>query len=168
MPKVFWFFLTAMLAVWLAMNVWTVPKIEDFSGGLRLLDMRLCYTADEARSFVSELGDEGRALYLGRQFWLDMVFPPLLAAVLFLLYRWLFPGRPGLVIGTLALTSIPVDYLENLAVAAMVRAGSDSITTEMATTASQWTTTKWTLAAVGGLCLVVGLVRRFRALRGSV
>lgn len=159
MPRIFWALLAAMLAVNLAMNLWVVPQIEDMSGGLRLFDMRFTgYGFDDARAFVTAIGDPGAALYLGRQFWLDMIFPPLLSAVLFLAYRWLFPGWPGLVIGTLALTEVAFDYLENFAVAAMLRAGPDGLTPEMVATASRWTTVKWSLAAVGVLALVVGIV----------
>ena len=69
--------------------------------------MRRCKT------FVSAIGDEGAALYLGAQYWLDMVFPPLLGAVIFLFFRWLFPGLPGLVIGIVSLTYVVADILEN-------------------------------------------------------
>jgi hypothetical protein len=86
MPRIFWFIFVAMLASWLAMNLWSVPQIEELSGGLRLLDMRfLGYSFDEAKGFLAAIGDEGTAKYLGAQFWLDMIFPPLLGAVLFLL-----------------------------------------------------------------------------------
>ena len=47
MPRIFWVFLAATLAAWLSMNLWTVPRIEEMSGGLRLLDMR--FTGYSAR-----------------------------------------------------------------------------------------------------------------------
>jgi hypothetical protein len=101
-------------------------------------------------------------LYLGPQLWLDMVFPPLLAAILFLSYRWLFPGRLGLIIGSASLTSVVVDYLENAALAVMLRAGADGVTPQMAATASQWTRVKWALALLGLVALVIGLVLRWK------
>ena len=163
MPRIFWFLLAAMLAAWLSMNLWTVPRIEALSGGLRLLDMRFKgYSLDEARAFVAAIGDEGTALYLGLQLWLDYVFPPLLGAVLFLLYRWLFPGLAGLVIGTISLTYVLADFLENAAIATMLRAGADGLTPEMAVAANQWTTTKWSLALVGLVTLSVGIALRVR------
>ena len=163
MPRIFWFIFAAMLAAWLSMNLWTVPKIEELSGGLRLLDMRFTgYSHAEAQDFVAAIGDEGAALYLGAQLWLDMIFPPLLGAVLFLCYRWLFPGLPGLIIGTASLTAFVVDYLENAAVVAMLRAGADDLTLKMAATASQWTTTKWSLALVGLVMLIIGIALRLR------
>ncbi|MDU8928728.1 hypothetical protein RXV86_15155 [Alisedimentitalea sp. MJ-SS2] len=143
----------------MAMNLWTVPKIEALSGGLRLLDMRFAgYSFAQAQDFLAAIGDQGAALYLGAQFWLDMVFPPLLGAVLFFTYRWLFPGWPGLIIGAISLSYVAVDLLENLAIAAMLRVGAENITVEMAATANQWTIAKWSLALVGLVTLVVGLL----------
>jgi hypothetical protein len=163
MPRIFWVILAAMLVAWLSMNLWTVPRIEELSGGLRLLDMRFTgYSHTEAQDFVAAIGDEGAAMYLGAQYWLDMIFPPLLGAVLFLCYRWLFPGLLGLIIGTVSMTYVLVDILENLAVAAMLRAGADGLTPEMAATANQWTTTKWSLALVGLLMLIIGIALRLR------
>ena len=163
MPRIFWGILAAMFAVWFAMNLWSAPKIEEMSGGLRLLDMRFTgYSFAEAQDFLAAIGEEGIALYLGPQLWLDMVFPPLLGALLFLSYRWLFPGLPGLIIGTASLTSVGIDYLENMALSVMLRAGPDAMTSDMAAMANQWTVTKWSLALVGLLTLVVGIVLRLR------
>lgn len=161
MPRVFWIAFAAMLATWLAMNLWTTPKIEAMSGGLRLLDMRFTgYSYAEARDFVSAIGEGGVALYLGPQLWLDMIFPPLLGTVLFFCYRWLFPGRVGVMIGTLSLTFVLADYLENLALLTILRAGANAMTPEMATMANLWTITKWSLAFIGLLALVIGAAVR--------
>ncbi|PFG65087.1 hypothetical protein AXZ77_3736 [Thioclava sp. ES.031] len=158
MPRIFWFLLSAMLAAWLGMNIWTAPRIEALSGGLRLPEMRLTgYSFEDARAFLAAIGDEGRAFYLGVQLRLDTLFPPLLAAVLFLCFRGLYPGLSGLIIGTASLSSVIVDYLENAALAAMLRAGPEALTPEMVATANQWTTAKWGLALVGLATLIVGI-----------
>ena len=163
MPRMFWVSFVAMLLPWLVMNLWTAPRIEELASGARLLEMRLTgYSFDDARNFVAAIGNEGARLYLDVQLWLDMAFPPLLGAVLFLGYRWLFPGLPGRIIGTISLGSIVVDYLENAAVAAMLRAGADDLTPQMAATANFWTTTKWGLAFVGAVTLLVGIALRLR------
>ncbi len=165
MLRTFWVILVASLAVWLLMNVWTTPKIEQFSGGLRLLDMRFSgYTFSEAREFVAALGEEGVELYLGVQLWLDMIFPPLLGVVLFYAYRWLFPGWPGSAFGVLALASVLVDYMENMALYVVLRAGADAMTPEMVATAHQWTTVKWSFALAGLAVLFVGLALRLLSL----
>ena len=168
MPRVFWFVLAAMLVVWLIMNLGTAPRIEEMAGGLRLLDMRLTgYSFDDARNFVAALGSAGIALYLNLQLWLDTLFPPLLGAILFMSFRWLYPGWPGVVIGTLSLSSIAVDYLENAAIAAMLRVGPDGMTGEMAAAASQWTTLKWSLSLIGLVALLVGFAVRLRRRWGA-
>lgn len=158
-----WVFFAAMLVPWLAMNLWTAPRIEKLAGGSRLLEMRLTgYSFDDARGFVAVIGDEGARLYLDVQLWLDMAFPPLLGAVLFLGYRWLFPGLPGRIIGTVSLGSIVVDYLENAAVAVMLRAGADGMTPQMVAAANFWTMTKWGSAFVGAVTLLIGIALRLR------
>jgi len=163
MPQIFWPILAATLATWLGMNLWSLPKIEGMADGLRLLDVRFTgYSLEDVRDFVDAIGDEGAALYLGPQMWLDMVFPPLLGAVLFMTYRWLFPGLPGLIIGTVSLTYVATDILENLAITALLRAGGDGVTQEMAATAHRWTTAKWSLAIVGLVLLVIGIALRLR------
>jgi hypothetical protein len=163
MPRAFWFMLAALVASWLGMNLWSAPRIEEMAGGLRLLDMRFTgYNFEDARTFVTAIGETGSALYLGPQLWLDMVYPPLLGATLFLTYRWLFPGWPGRAIGTVSLASVVVDYLENAALAAMLRAGPDGMSPEMANAASRWTTMKWSFAALGLATLVVGIALRVR------
>ena len=163
MPRIFWAILAATLAAWLSMNLWTVPRIEETADGLRLLDMRFTgYSYEDVQEFVAAIGQDGTALYLGAQYWLDMIFPPLLGAVIFLFFRWLFPGFPGLVIGIVSLTYVAADILENLAVAAILHAGADGLTPEMAATANQWTTTKWGLALIGLAMLVIGVALRIR------
>jgi hypothetical protein len=54
------------------------------------------------------------------------------------------------------------DYLENMAWTAMLRAGPEAMTPEMAATASQWTTVKWSLALVGLIVLLIGIALRLR------
>jgi hypothetical protein len=75
-PRAFWFILAALVASWLGMNLWSAPRIEEMAGGLRLLDMRFTgYAYEDARAFIAAIGDPGRALYLGPQLWMDMVYP---------------------------------------------------------------------------------------------
>ena len=96
MPRIFWAILAAALAAWLGMNLWTVPRIEESADGLRLLDMRFTgYTYSEMHDFIAAMDVEGTALYLGTQYWLDMIFPPLLGGVIYFFFRWLFPSVAG-------------------------------------------------------------------------
>lgn len=163
MPRVFWIIFAAMFASWLTMNVVTAPRIEALAGGDRLLDMRFTgYSFDEVQAFLEQIGANGIALYLGAQSWLDMIFPPLLGAVLFLTYRWLFPGRVGLTIGVISLLYVATDILENLAIHAVLRTGAAGVTPEMVASANFWTVTKWSFAVVGLVTLLVGVALRVR------
>lgn len=163
MPRVFWIILAAMLVPWVTMNFATAPRIEALAGGDRLLDMRFTgYSFPEVQEFVEKIGADGAALYLGAQFWLDMIFPPLLGAVLFLTYRWLFPGRVGIAIGTVSLLYVATDILENLAIHVVLRAGMAGVTPEMVAHANFWTVTKWSFALVGLVTLLVGVALRLR------
>jgi len=161
MPRIFWGLLAAMLAACLSMNLWSAPKIEALAGGLRLFDMRLTgYSFAEAQAFVAAIGDRGVALYLGPQLWLDMLFPALLGGVLFLLYRWLFPGLPVWIVAAVALAAVAVDYGENARIAAMLRAGPEAMTPAMVAAASRLTVTKWGFALFGLAMVIVGAVLR--------
>ena len=163
MPQIFWITLGAALSAWLGMNLWSAPKIEELAGGLRLLDMRFTgYSFDDVQDFLAAIGDEGTALYLGPQFWLDMIFPPLLGALLFIIYRWLFPALSGLAICAASVTYVATDFLENLAIAALLRAGADGVTHEMIAMAHRWTIAKWSLSVFGVVLLVVGIALRLR------
>lgn len=121
----YWAVFAAALAVYAAMVGWTLPAISRDAGGLSPFDMRPTgYSVAEARAFLAALGDEGRALYLGPQHWLDLVYPALLAVVLIgavkvlIAPRWLQFGLCLLALGGMA-----ADYLENARVAAMLGGG---------------------------------------------
>lgn len=163
MSRIFWILLVATLVAWLMMNLVTVPRIEALAGDLRLLDMRFTgYSFAEAHDFIEAMGDEGAALYLGAQFWLDMIFPPLLGAVLFIVYRRLFTGWLRLIAGAGALAYVVVDVFENLTIAALLRTGADTLTPEMVAAAHLWTVAKWSLALIGLATLFTGLGLRIR------
>ena len=163
MPRIFWPVLAATVALWLCMNLWSAPRIEAIAGGLRLLDMRFTgYSYAEVEAFVKAMGQEGTALYFRWQLWLDTIFPPLLGALIYFVFRWLYPSLPALLIGVIALAYVASDLLENLAVAALLRAGTSGLTPEMAATANQWTQIKWGLALIGLVMLLLGLVLRLR------
>lgn len=53
----------------------STPTIEDHSGGLRILDMRLSYGPEEANRLFEALGTEGRRAYLMLHLIPDMLFP---------------------------------------------------------------------------------------------
>ena len=53
----------------------STPTIEDYSGGLRILDMRFSYGPEEADQLFEALGTEGRRAYFMLHLMPDMLFP---------------------------------------------------------------------------------------------
>ena len=108
------------LASYLLLAGWFGPQISAAAGGLMPFDLRpLGYDAAAARAFLAALTPEGQALYLGPVRVNDTVFPILFTLTLCLPLRgwggaWFLP----------ALAYGLLDLAENLAVAALLRAGS--------------------------------------------
>ena len=53
----------------------STPTIEDYSGGLRILDMSFSYGPEEANRLFEALGTEGRRAYIMLHLMPDMLFP---------------------------------------------------------------------------------------------
>lgn len=146
MRLIYWTIVVLTLGVYATMLMWTLPAISAAAGGLTPFDMRPGgYSLEEAKAFLGALSPGGRALYLGPQHWLDLAYPLLLAtftgwSILNLLPKiWLRRG------GWLALLAIPgmiFDYMENGAVAAMLAADPDTLSPQLAATASRMTVLK--------------------------
>lgn len=164
-----WAALAIAACLYAIMTLWTLPAISQAAGGLPPFDMRSAgYTFGEASAFLSALSEKGRALYLGPQQHLDLVFPAALALGLGLaLYRLV----PFTRFWKLCFAAIPVigmvfDYLENAAVRSMLLAGPAILQPEQAETASRLTTAKAVFGSASyGLVLIFLILwaaRRFR------
>jgi hypothetical protein len=53
----------------------STPTIEEHSGGVAILDMRMSYTSDDAYELFTALGTEGRLAYRTLHLVPDMLFP---------------------------------------------------------------------------------------------
>jgi hypothetical protein len=111
------------LAVYGAMAIWTLPGITTAAGGLVPFDLRFGgYSTDEARAFLGALNLQGRVLYVGPQYVLDMFYPALLAIVLIgailRLIRFT-PLRWALIAAVLI--GMGADYTENTLVTALLK-----------------------------------------------
>lgn len=116
-----WCIAAVTLAVYLAMVLWSLPRIADWAGGLAPFDMRpFGYTPAEARAFLAALPEEGRVFYRDVQHRLDLAFPGLMALSLVLAFRRLAPGVTGLALGLLALAGAGFDYAESAAVSGLL------------------------------------------------
>ena len=156
----YWAVFAAALAVYGVMVGWTLPAISRDAAGLAPFDMRpMGYSVAEARAFLAALGAEGRALYLGPQHALDLVYPALLAGVLIGAVRGLI-GPLGLRwgLGLLALGGMAADYLENTRVGAMLR-HDRAVSDAMIMAASHATQAKAGLTSVVMLAVCAGLAR---------
>lgn len=77
--KVLYFFLAASFIYFLMLFV-TIPMVNQFSGGMRILDLKPDgYNADYVKSLFGNLGKTGRKYYLYRQLPLDFIYPGLFA-----------------------------------------------------------------------------------------
>lgn len=156
----YWALFAVTLAVYAAMAGGTLPAIARDAAGLTAFDMRPAgYTPAEARAFLTALGDEGRALYLGPQHLLDLIYPALLAAVLIGALWVLLPPlwlRGSLILAALA--GMAADYTENARVAAML-VHTGPVPDAMVAAASRASQTKSMLTSVAMLAIVAGLLR---------
>lgn len=156
----FWGFFTLAMAVYLTMILWSLPHLQQAAGGRVAFDLQPTgYKPAEARALVAALGAEGRAFYLNVQQRLDTAYPALLAVVLTLAFRLLAKGWLVWALTAIAVLAAAFDYLENMAVAVLLRAGPDMMTNAMVESASRWTRWKSAAASVAFLALVVLLLR---------
>ncbi|MDK3019040.1 hypothetical protein [Pseudodonghicola flavimaris] len=156
----YWTLFAVTLAVYGTMAGWTLPAIARDAGGLAALDMRPGgYSPEEARAFLVALGDRGRAIYLGPQHRLDLIYPALLALLLIGAVRALIaPLWLQICLSLLALGGMAADYLENARVAALLRR-ADAIPDAALVAASRATEFKAGLTALVMLAVCAGLVR---------
>ena len=97
----------------------STPTIEDYSGGLRILDMRFSYGPEEANRLFEALGPEGRRAYLTLHLIPDLLFPISYALAFACTSAWflvrLLPlGHPVQWLSLTPLISGVADIFENL------------------------------------------------------
>lgn len=168
--KLYWLTVAVMAILYIIMVTWSLPHLKML-GGDPAFDLRPGgYTFSEAQRFIAALGDTGRAFYLNVQQRLDLAYPALLAAVLAIALVALAPGWPGWLLAASAIAGSAFDYLENHAVAIMLRAGPDGLTQDMVVTASRWTVLKSALSGLAIFALLALLaakgIARLRARNG--
>ncbi|MHA6266128.1 hypothetical protein [uncultured Aliiroseovarius sp.] len=155
----FWLAFAAATVVYLAMVLWALPIISGDAGGLMPFDLRpFGYTTDEARMFLSALGDTGRAQYLGPQHKLDTLYPGLLALSLILAYFLLFPPRWAIGFASIAALGAIFDWNENSAVADLLRLGVDRIDEEVVSIAALFTMLKSVTVTVALSIFLAGVM----------
>ncbi|MFT4514143.1 MAG: hypothetical protein ACI91B_002851 [Planctomycetota bacterium] len=99
----FWVLFMLAMAVYAAMVSWALPTVSAAAGGLAVFDLRPSvfdlrptgYSLVEAKQFLAALTPEGRAFYLQVQQPLDLFYPPLITATLFLGIGLLITAPPA-------------------------------------------------------------------------
>ena len=124
-PKVLILFILTN-AVYVFMLAVTIPKVMEFAGGMKLLDMMPTgYDTEYVRELFSSLGAEGRRVYLFNQIPVDMVYPFLFGISYCLLMAYLVIKIDKLSSPLFYLCLLPViaglaDYSENLGIIVML------------------------------------------------
>ncbi|MCK0172315.1 hypothetical protein MWU53_14725 [Aliiroseovarius sp. S1123] len=158
LTRAFWVVFAAMVLVYCAMVLWSLPIIMSDANGLMPFDLRPSgYTTEEARAFLSALSESGRAHYLGVQHKLDTLYPGLMALSLILAYLLLFPTKWAAGFSVLAGLAAVFDWSENSAVADLLRLGAEGIDEEVVSAAAQFTMLKSGFVAVALTILLVGV-----------
>lgn len=151
-------------AVYFTMVLWSLPKIAASAGGLLPFDLRPGgYTLDDARAFLAALDVETVRFYLTVQHLLDGIYPPLLALVLGVALWRLLARAPGwLRIAALAppILGMIFDWLENVRVAGLLRAGALGITEQTVAAASHATILKSVFTSLAMLAICAALLLR--------
>lgn len=148
--------LGAMVATYLAMVLWSLPKLTAVAGGLTMFDLRPGgYSFEQAHEVVLALGEAGRAFYLGPQHMLDTAYPVLMALALGMAFSRLY-GRKLALAGLSGLAA-GFDLMENMAVSVMLKAGPEGLNAGMVDVASRWTVLKSGAVSAAMLALIAGL-----------
>jgi len=158
----FWLLFATTLCVYIVIVGWSVPMIASEAGGLMPFDMRpRGYSFDQAKAFLTALSPRGHEMYVGPEQRLDTFYPALLSATLFFAIYLMAPARWGGWRWLLAATAIPsavFDYLENHAVAVMLRVGADGITPAEVAIANRWTLLKSVASTIAMVILIAFLI----------
>ncbi len=112
--------------VYAVMLIITIPKVMEFSGGMKLLDMMpLGYDAEYVTELFNVLGEKGRTFYLYRQIPVDMVYPVLFGLSYSLILAYFLNKLNKLNSLLYYLCLLPViagisDYMENIGILTML------------------------------------------------
>lgn len=119
------FILTNLVYVFMLMV--TIPKVMEFSGGMKLLDMMPAgYDTEYVNSLFTTLGVEGRFAYLNNQIPVDMIYPLLFGISYCFLFAWFLKRIHSFKSAFFYICFLPViagisDYIENIGIINMLK-----------------------------------------------
>ena len=140
----------------------STPTIEDYSGGLRILDMRFFYGAEDANSLFEALGPDGRRAYLMLHLMPDLLFPITYSLAFALTSAWFLVrvlplDHPMQWLSVAPLIAGLADLLENLSLV-IANVVFPSRIDWLTSLASLLTKVKFGLMPVGGFLLGIIVV----------
>ena len=166
MRLIFWLIFAVTMGVYLTMVLWSLPYITAEANGLLPFDLRLMgYGFDDAVFFREALSEEGRQFYLTVQHSLDGAYPGLMAVTLVMVFNFLLHGAGRYVASGIAVLAAAFDYLENAAVAGMLKAPMIDVTPDMVAQANMWTVLKSATSTLAFGAVLIGLVMAWRRKR---
>jgi len=113
--------------VYVFMLVVTIPKVMEFAGGMKLLDMMPAgYDAKYVNSLFSALGEDGRFAYLYSQIPVDMIYPFLFGISYCFLFVWFLKKTNSHESSYFYFCFLPViagiaDYIENFGIITLLK-----------------------------------------------
>jgi hypothetical protein len=159
---------TLTMAVYIFMLAYSIPAVMAFAAGLPLFDMSpFGYSFDHANNLLTNLGAEGRDLYLSLQLPADFIYPGLFAVTYALILVWLLKKLVKPESKLFYAAVIPVfagvfDYLENIFIIKMIHS-YPNLDNSLVTIASTFTLLKSQLTTVyfiGVLVILMALLRK--------
>lgn len=169
-------FLLLSQAIYIIMQMQTIPRIQQETGGLKIFDMQpLGYSYDYAHRFLSQLSEKGYELYKFVQLPLDILFPILncltgiCTFVLLIRVYHKVKGKtvqekhslPVKIVLSLPLAAMLSDYLENIMILVMlsykavVPKGFVSVSNIFTVIKSMSTTAFYTICLI--ICILIGI-----------
>ena len=141
----------------------TIPKVMDFSGELKLLDMMPTgYDLDYINALFSALGEKGRETYLYQQIPVDMIYPFLFGISNSLILAF-FLNKMGKLdsvffyFSLLPLIAGMADYLENIGIVLMLTSFPD-VSPGVASLTNVFSITKSITTTIFFIVLIILLV----------
>jgi hypothetical protein len=172
--------LALSFVLWAILFFVTLPHLQALAGGRAPFDLRIFgYSYAEARTFLTAIGEPGRAYYLNPELVLDSFYPPLYAASRGLALWWLTaPGRvrdraiPAvwrtLLVALPILVALIDGGVENVCIAKMIGSWPD-LSAGVVQLSSAATQAKFLLGAPTEVLLVVfAILWALRRLRSRV
>lgn len=140
-----------------------VDTLNEYSGGVGVLDSEFYYTSDRAYEILTAFGEKGRQFYVSVIFPIDLFIPILQAlffsvAITVVFQRAFSIDNPIQKLNLLPFAAVVADYLENIAIFSLIVAYPTRLNA-VAALAGYFTAVKFILIIGSFIFLVMGILR---------